>query len=46
MTEAKPISISWIAPNGKNYSDVVNMTLKQYQDFVNGLLEIKRGNKV
>lgn len=38
----KPIKISWIAPNGRQYKDTVNMTLEQYEKFVNKLLDIKQ----
>ena len=40
----KPIKIHWTAPNGKEYEDIVSMTVEQYQTFVNNLLEIKKVN--
>jgi hypothetical protein len=45
MNETKPIKISWTAPNGKNYAETILMTLKQYENFVNSLLEIKKGDE-
>ena len=44
-TMRKPIKIHWIAPNGKNYEDTINMTLDEYTNFVNGMLEIKKGSQ-
>ena len=40
----KPIKVSWTAPNGKDYSDVILMTKDQYTKFVNDLAELKRRN--
>lgn len=40
----KSIKINWEAPNGKPYSDIVKMSLKQYEDFVNNLLKLKKEN--
>ena len=45
MKNIKPIEIHWVAPNGRKYVDTVNMTLEQYDNFVNNLLELKRSNQ-
>ncbi len=42
--ERKLIKVSWVAPNGKPYSDSINMSLDEYTNFVNNLLELKKRN--
>ena len=44
--DKKPIKIHWVAPNGKQYEDVVNMSLEEYENFVNGLLKLKQSQPI
>jgi len=45
MTETlKLIKIHWEAPNGREYKDAINMTIEQYEKFVNDLMKLKKEN--